>query len=161
MTGESDAGGPRILRLRSSRILRRQHHPATWALVTVLLLFSTCVSLIGATGPTPPNGFRTRAGGEKSELQRAADFAAAAGFRTEFVGYEKTEALTQVGAVAELGEGLVLAKLRESPFYPAGGGRFVASLQPCPQLGRLDLLRRGALVARRSAVTRTISAPSR
>src|SRR3954466_3189466 len=65
----------------------------------------------------------SRAGGEKPELQRAADFAAAAGFRTEFVGYEKTEALTQVGAVAQLEDGLVLTKLRESPFYPAGGGQ--------------------------------------
>src|SRR3954451_19416775 len=65
----------------------------------------------------------SRAGGEKSELQRAADFAASAGFKTEFVGYEKTEALTQVGVVAEVSEGLVLAKLRESPFYPAGGGQ--------------------------------------
>jgi hypothetical protein len=45
--------------------IRRKHHPATWALVSIVLLFSTCVSLIGATGPTPPNGFRTRAGGEK------------------------------------------------------------------------------------------------
>jgi alanyl-tRNA synthetase len=65
----------------------------------------------------------SRAGGEKSELQRAAEFARAAGFRTEFVGYEKTEALTQVGAVEPLEGGLLLAKLRESPFYAAGGGQ--------------------------------------
>jgi alanyl-tRNA synthetase len=55
--------------------------------------------------------------------QRAADFAKAAGFRSEFVGYEKTEVLTQIGAVEELGDELFLAKLRESPFYPAGGGQ--------------------------------------
>jgi alanyl-tRNA synthetase len=55
--------------------------------------------------------------------QRAADFAKAAGFRTEFVGFEKTEVLTQLGALDELGDGLFLAKLRESPFYPAGGGQ--------------------------------------
>jgi alanyl-tRNA synthetase len=55
--------------------------------------------------------------------QRAAEFAKAAGFRTEFVGYEKTEVLTQIGALEELGDGLFLAKLRESPFYPAGGGQ--------------------------------------
>jgi alanyl-tRNA synthetase len=55
--------------------------------------------------------------------QRAAEFAKAADFRTEFVGFEKTDVLTQVGALEELGDGLFLAKLRESPFYPAGGGQ--------------------------------------
>jgi alanyl-tRNA synthetase len=55
--------------------------------------------------------------------QRAAEFAKAAGFRTEFVGFEKTDVLTQLGALEELGDGLFLAKLRESPFYPAGGGQ--------------------------------------
>jgi len=64
----------------------------------------------------------SRAGGE-GELQRAAAFARAAGFATEFVGYEKTDVLTQIGALEELGDGLFLAKLRESPFYPAGGGQ--------------------------------------
>jgi alanyl-tRNA synthetase len=64
----------------------------------------------------------SRAGGS-SELQRAADFARAADFETEFVGYAKTDVLTQIGALEELGEGLFLAKLRESPFYPAGGGQ--------------------------------------
>jgi alanyl-tRNA synthetase len=65
----------------------------------------------------------SRAGGEKSDLQRAADFAAGAGFRTEFVGYEKTEVLTELAAVEPLADGLFLAKLRESPFYPDGGGQ--------------------------------------
>jgi alanyl-tRNA synthetase len=65
----------------------------------------------------------SRAGGGKGELQQAADFAAAAGFTTEFVGWEKTEVLTQIGALEELGDGLFLAKLRESPFYPDGGGQ--------------------------------------
>jgi alanyl-tRNA synthetase len=55
--------------------------------------------------------------------QRAADFAAAAGFRTEFVGYEQLDVRTQLGAVEELEEGLFLAKLRDSPFYPDGGGQ--------------------------------------
>jgi len=63
---------------------------------------------------------RTAAG---TDLQRAADFARAAGFRTEFVGYAKTDVLTQLGALEELEDGLFLAKLRESPFYPAGGGQ--------------------------------------
>ncbi|HWB22170.1 MAG TPA: alanine--tRNA ligase [Gaiellaceae bacterium] len=65
----------------------------------------------------------SRAGGEKSDLQRAADFAATAGFRTEFVGYEKTDVLTELAAVEPLEDGLFLAKLRESPFYPDGGGQ--------------------------------------
>jgi alanyl-tRNA synthetase len=65
----------------------------------------------------------SRAGGDKTETQRAADFAKAAGFRTRFVGYEKTDVLTQIGALEELGNGRFLAKLRESPFYPAGGGQ--------------------------------------
>jgi alanyl-tRNA synthetase len=64
----------------------------------------------------------SRAGGEHFE-QRAADFAAAAGFRTEFVGYEKTDVRTQIGALEQVEERLFLAKLRESPFYPAGGGQ--------------------------------------
>jgi alanyl-tRNA synthetase len=65
----------------------------------------------------------SRAGGEKSEVQRAADFARGAGFETDFVGWEKTEALTQIGALEELGDGTFLTKLRESPFYPDGGGQ--------------------------------------
>ena len=64
----------------------------------------------------------SRASGS-GELQRAADFARSAGFTTEFVGYAKTDVLTQIGALEELEEGLFLAKLRESPFYPAGGGQ--------------------------------------
>ncbi|HKI91582.1 MAG TPA: alanine--tRNA ligase, partial [Gaiellaceae bacterium] len=65
----------------------------------------------------------SRAGVAGGNAQRAAEFAAAADFRTEFVGYEQTEVHTQVGALEELGDGLFLAKLRESPFYPAGGGQ--------------------------------------
>jgi alanyl-tRNA synthetase len=67
---------------------------------------------------------RTRSRGAISkDDKRAADFAKDAGFRTEFVGYEKTDVLTQIGALEQLGDGLFLAKLRESPFYPAGGGQ--------------------------------------
>ncbi|MEP6977698.1 MAG: alanine--tRNA ligase [Thermoleophilia bacterium] len=65
---------------------------------------------------------RSRAAVSKDD-QRAAEFAHAAGFRAEFVGFEKTDVLTQIGALEELGDGLFLAKLRESPFYPAGGGQ--------------------------------------
>jgi alanyl-tRNA synthetase len=82
------------------------------------------------------DGFRTlmeehrvvsRAGGDKSDLQRAAEFAAGAGFETEFVGYAKTDVLTQVGALEELGDGTFLCKLRESPFYAESGGQVTDS----------------------------------
>jgi alanyl-tRNA synthetase len=65
----------------------------------------------------------SRAGVAGGNAQRAAEFATRAGFSTEFVGYEKTEVRTQIGALEELEDGLFLAKLRESPFYPAGGGQ--------------------------------------
>ncbi|MEZ5099547.1 MAG: alanine--tRNA ligase [Thermoleophilia bacterium] len=65
---------------------------------------------------------RSRAG-RAGEADRAADFARNAGFATSFVGYEKLDVLTQLGAVEELGDGLFLAKLRESPFYAEGGGQ--------------------------------------
>jgi alanyl-tRNA synthetase len=61
--------------------------------------------------------------GARRGIERAAELARDAGFATEFVGYEKTEALTQIGALEELEDGLFLAKLRESPFYPEGGGQ--------------------------------------
>ena len=65
---------------------------------------------------------RSRAG-KAGELERAAEFAREAGFVTEFVGYEKTEVLTQLGALERLEGDVFLAKLRESPFYPEGGGQ--------------------------------------
>ncbi len=65
---------------------------------------------------------RSRAG-QASELERAATFSRDAGFATVFVGFEKTEVLTQLGVLEEIGEGRVLAKLRESPFYAEGGGQ--------------------------------------
>jgi alanyl-tRNA synthetase len=65
----------------------------------------------------------SRSGGDRAHAQRAAAFAAEAGFVTEFVGYEKLDVLTQLGALEEVEGGLFLAKLRESPFYPDGGGQ--------------------------------------
>jgi alanyl-tRNA synthetase len=82
--------------------------------------------------PVDLDGFRalmeehrvvSRAGGEKSDLQRAAEFAAAAGFQSEFVGYGRTDVLTQLGALEDFGDGTFLAKLRESPFYAESGGQ--------------------------------------
>jgi alanyl-tRNA synthetase len=65
---------------------------------------------------------RSRAGAGRAELE-AAEFARRAGFETDFVGWEKTDVLTQLGALEALEDGLFLAKLRESPFYPDGGGQ--------------------------------------
>jgi len=65
---------------------------------------------------------RSRSAAAKDDV-RAAAFSKSAGFRSEFVGYEKTDVLTQIGALEELGDGLFLVKLRESPFYPEGGGQ--------------------------------------
>jgi alanyl-tRNA synthetase len=64
----------------------------------------------------------SRAGAGRG-IERAATFTRAAGFRSEFVGYEKIDVLTQIGALERLEDGLFLAKLRESPFYPEGGGQ--------------------------------------
>jgi alanyl-tRNA synthetase len=86
---------------------------------------------------------RTRVGQELRE--RATELAGSAGFATEFVGYERTEAETTIGAaVAEKPDELdpahpahsgeagsraggrpteLLLKLVESPFYATGGGQ--------------------------------------
>jgi alanyl-tRNA synthetase len=42
---------------------------------------------------------------------------------SEFVGYEKTEALTSIAALEPREDDLFDAKLHESPFYPEGGGQ--------------------------------------
>jgi alanyl-tRNA synthetase len=65
---------------------------------------------------------RSRAAGA-SGLAARGGLRRGAGFATEFVGYAKVDVLTQIGALEELGDGTFLAKLRESPFYPAGGGQ--------------------------------------
>jgi hypothetical protein len=37
--------------------LRKSHHPATWSLAGVALAFSSAVAIIGATDPTPREGY--------------------------------------------------------------------------------------------------------
>jgi alanyl-tRNA synthetase len=59
---------------------------------------------------------RSRAAGTAVEFQIE-------GPRTEFVGYEKTDALTAIARLYDRGDGTFEAKLYESPFYPAGGGQ--------------------------------------
>ena len=56
-------------------------------------------------------------------MAQAGEFNRGTDFTSEFVGYEKTDVRTQIGALAQAGGGRFLAKLRESPFYPAGGGQ--------------------------------------
>ncbi|MFZ0088137.1 MAG: alanine--tRNA ligase, partial [Solirubrobacteraceae bacterium] len=66
-------------------------------------------------------GGRGDRGGELLR-DRAAALSGDAGFATEFVGYETTDAETTIGAAT--GEnGGVLVKLLESPFYATGGGQ--------------------------------------
>jgi alanyl-tRNA synthetase len=53
---------------------------------------------------------------------KAAALSGSAGFATEFVGYETTDAETTIGAAVS-DHGDVLVKLVESPFYATGGGQ--------------------------------------
>ena len=70
---------------------------------------------------------RARAGsgrgrGQGALRERASQFAAESGVRTEFVGYETTERETTLAAIAG-SNGQLFAKLAESPFYATGGGQ--------------------------------------
>jgi alanyl-tRNA synthetase len=67
---------------------------------------------------------RGRADGAVRE--RALALAGAAGFATEFVGYETTDQDTTIGAL-EREDGRILVKLLESPFYATGGGQVADS----------------------------------
>jgi alanyl-tRNA synthetase len=65
----------------------------------------------------------SRAGGESTTEQLAAEIVGA-GFRpTEFVGYERTDILTAVIALGPAAGSRQLVKLEQSPFYAAGGGQ--------------------------------------
>jgi alanyl-tRNA synthetase len=65
-----------------------------------------------------------RAGTGGDVLRRGAEtLAQASGFATRFTGYETLEQETSVGAAEPGEDGRVLVKLRESPFYAAGGGQ--------------------------------------
>jgi alanyl-tRNA synthetase len=64
--------------------------------------------------------------GEDTEREHAVRLAGEAGFVTDFVGYETTDADTTVGAL-ERDDGRVLVKLASSPFYATGGGQVADS----------------------------------
>ena len=53
---------------------------------------------------------------------RVVEFARGAGFETDFVGYERTEADTVVRSL-QSDNGTLIAKLEQSPFYAEGGGQ--------------------------------------
>ncbi len=73
---------------------------------------------------------RARAGGRAETSaaggvrEQARALSRAAGFETDFTGYETLEQHTTIGALTDAGGGgRVLVKLAESPFYATGGGQ--------------------------------------
>jgi len=76
--------------------------------------------------PVDEDGFRALMEEQRSRSRKAVrevDVRVSADVRSEFVGYEKTEALTAILAYEDLGDGRFQAKLEQSPFYPEGGGQ--------------------------------------
>jgi alanyl-tRNA synthetase len=82
--------------------------------------------------PVDVDGFRllmdehrvvSRAGGESTTQQVAAQLVEPGRTPTEFVGYVKTDVLTAVVEAAPLDGTRQLVKLEQSPFYAAGGGQ--------------------------------------
>jgi alanyl-tRNA synthetase len=65
----------------------------------------------------------SRAGGDSSTQQVAAQLVGAEHRPSEFVGYSKTSVLTSVTATAPLTGTQQLVKLEQSPFYAASGGQ--------------------------------------
>jgi alanyl-tRNA synthetase len=65
----------------------------------------------------------SRAGGESTTEQLAAEIVSAGFTASEFVGYEKTDVLTAVVAVGPQAGSRQLVKLEQSPFYAASGGQ--------------------------------------
>ncbi len=57
------------------------------------------------------------------DMDKVAAFAREAGFATAFVGYDQVDIRTRIGALTDVGDGRIAVKLRESPFYPEGGGQ--------------------------------------
>jgi alanyl-tRNA synthetase len=79
------------------------------------------------------------------DADRIAEAVRDAGFETNFVGYERTDAETVARAVERV-DGTLLVKLEDSPFYPQGGGQvsdggFVET--PTARARVIDVLRVG------------------
>jgi hypothetical protein len=68
--------------------LRRRHRPVSWAIAGLLLAFSIAVSLLGATGPLPRDGFNvyTASGAAKNLLHPAAEDAGGPSGPAAFAG---------------------------------------------------------------------------
>jgi alanyl-tRNA synthetase len=80
------------------------------------------------------------------EAERIAELVRGAGFETDFVGYERTDAETVARSVQSL-NGKLLVKLEQSPFYPQGGGQVSDSgyvETPTARARVVDVLRVGA-----------------
>jgi alanyl-tRNA synthetase len=77
--------------------------------------------------PVDEDGFARLMREQRERSRQAAaperEIRVAGGPPTEFVGYERTEALTAILAYEPLEDGLFQAKLERSPFYPEGGGQ--------------------------------------
>jgi alanyl-tRNA synthetase len=73
------------------------------------------------------DGFERLMAEQRERSRRAAtaevDVRVSGDVRSEFVGYEKLEALTAILAYEGIGDGRFQAKLEQSPFYPGGGGQ--------------------------------------
>ncbi len=90
-----------------------------------------------------------RAGGRETgsdDADRIAELIRGAGFETNFVGYERTDADTVARSVERV-NGSLLVKLEDSPFYPQGGGQvsdsgFVET--PTARARVVDVLRVGS-----------------
>ena len=75
--------------------------------------------------PVDEDDFRERMA-EHREISRSGGARAVtplSGPPSDFVGYDRTEVLTAILALNDLGDGQFEAKLERSPFYPAGGGQ--------------------------------------
>ena len=66
---------------------------------------------------------RSRAGGERRRSSARPSSPARPASAPTSSATRRPRCCTQIGALEELGDGLFLAKLRESPFYPEGGGQ--------------------------------------
>jgi alanyl-tRNA synthetase len=76
-------------------------------------------TLMDAARATARAGARETA---SDDADRLAELVRGAGFETNFVGYERTDAETVARTVEQV-DGTLLVKLEESPFYPQGGGQ--------------------------------------
>jgi alanyl-tRNA synthetase len=98
--------------------------------------------LMDGARATARAGARETGGGA---AERIAELVRGAGFETNFVGYERTDADTVARSVQRL-DGTLLVKLEDSPFYPQGGGQVSDSgfvTTPTARARVVDVLRVG------------------